>query len=400
MINDVLDLAKIEAGKLEVRPAPFSLAELISDVGAAHLPAAAGKRLTYRAELAEDLPAWVEGDAQKLRQVLDNLIGNAVKFTARGGVTLRVGRSADAAGALQFVVIDTGVGIAAADQARLFQPFEQAQGTRPAAPGTGLGLAIARALVERMGGRLTVESSPGHGARFAFALQLPVVAAPAMAAGRPAVTGYEGPRRQVLIVDDHAVNRSLLTDLLAPLGFSCRTAPSGDAALADLQSGREPWPDLAIVDLRMDGIDGLELTRRLRALPAGGAVRVLLTSASVISFDPAEAQAAGCDDFLPKPFRTADLVERIGALLGLCWHEAAPAAVEPEAGAPAGTARVPEAARAALREVLAQGDLEAFRTVLAQWRERSPAAAEAWAALDQAAAGFQLSRLRSLLDES
>jgi CheY-like chemotaxis protein len=251
-----------------------------------------------------------------------------------------------------------------------------------------------------MGGRLTVESSPGQGARFAFALQLPVVAAPAMAAGRPAVTGYEGPRRQVLIVDDHAVNRSLLTDLLAPLGFSCRTAPSGDAALADLQSGREPWPDLAIVDLRMDGIDGLELTRRLRALPAGGAVRVLLTSASVISFDPAEAQAAGCDDFLPKPFRTADLVERIGALLGLCWHEAAPAAVEPEAGAPAGTARVPEAARAALREVLAQGDLEAFRTVLAQWRERSPAAAEAWAALDQAAAGFQLSRLRSLLDES
>ncbi|MEY2879595.1 MAG: hypothetical protein RLZZ15_1975 [Verrucomicrobiota bacterium] len=455
MINDVLDLAKIEAGKIELRPAPFALAEMIHDVAAAHQSAAAGKRLAFGLKLAADLPAWVEGDAQKLRQVLDNVLGNAVKFTARGGVVLRVAVSesrvasatveARAQGAelrakspelrartdgeqdqsapestsalrgsgsqlsalsyqlLTFSVSDTGPGIAPADRARLFRPFEQAGVTRPAAPGTGLGLAISRALVERMGGTLAVESEPGAGSVFSFSVALPARAAPMLAAARPDVTGYEGARRRVLIVDDHAVNRSLLTDLLGPLGFACGEAVSGEAALATLASGDEPWPDLAIVDLRMEGIDGLELTRRLRALPRGGELRVLLTSASVLSFDFSAARAAGCDEFLPKPFRTADLVEKIGALLALRWHEAAAenprgAGASDPAGAAAALAPIPAAARAALREVLAQGDLEAFRAALARVRGEHPGAAARWAELDEAAAGFQLSRLRALLD--
>ena len=390
MINDVLDLAKIKAGKIELRPAPFALVEMINDVAAAHAPAAAAKRLAFHVDLAADLPAWVEGDAQKLRQILDNLLGNAVKFTARGGVTLRVQR--DGAN-LAFATIDTGAGIAPEDLARLFQPFEQAGVTRPAAPGTGLGLAISRALVERMGGKLTVASEPGAGSTFSFSLALPALATPATATARPAVTGYDGPRRRVLIVDDHAVNRGLLADLLAPLGFTCGEAKSGEDALARLNSGDEPWPDLAIVDLRMEGLDGLELTRRLRALPRGRELRVLLTSASVLSFNSAEARAAGCDDFLPKPFRTADLVEKIGALLALRWHEvsAAPAATH-------STAPIPDEARAVLRDVLAQGDLEAFRAALARVRADHPGAAARWDELDTAAAGFQLSRLRTLLD--
>jgi signal transduction histidine kinase/DNA-binding response OmpR family regulator len=403
MINDVLDLAKIEAGKIELRPAPFPLAELLDDVAAAHAPAAAAKRLAFHRELAADLPAWVEGDAQKLRQILDNLLGNAVKFTASGSVTLRV-TSVDGAGpaapdepapgkVLEFSVCDTGPGIAASDRERLFQPFEQARATRPAAPGTGLGLAISRALVERMGGTLVLRSEPGAGSTFAFALALPVIAAPPGLAAAPIVTGYEGPRRRVLVVDDHAVNRSLLADLLSPLGFLCREAVSGEGALARLDAGEEPWPDLAIVDLRMDGMDGLELTRQLRRLPRGRELRVLLTSASVISFNPAEATAAGCDGFLPKPFRAADLIEKIGTLLALRWHGPAAPAVPNEATAP-----IPAAARATLRDALALGDLEAFRAALARVRGEHPSAAAHWDALDAAAAGFQLSRLRQLLD--
>lgn len=397
MINDVLDLAKIEAGKIELRPAPFSLTELISDVAAAHAPAAGAKRLAFQRELAPTLPTWVNGDAQKLRQILDNLIGNAVKFTARGSVTLRAGLVAPGS-QLSFSISDTGPGISTADQARLFQPFEQAREARPAAPGTGLGLAISRALVERMGGTLTLDSTPGKGSTFSFAVTLPAEAEPSHAPASVIVTGYEGTRRRVLIVDDHAVNRSLLSDLLAPLGFACSEVASGEDALARLVEGREPWPDLAVVDLRMDGMNGLELTRRLRALPRGPSLRVLLTSASVISFNPADARTAGCDDFLPKPFRAADLIAKLGQLLALTWHEAGPAVCHPINDKPRAAAPIPEAARTMLRDVLADGDLEVFRAALAKVRGENPAAAETWDALDAAAAGFQLSRLRQLLD--
>lgn len=402
MINDVLDLAKIEAGKLELRVAPFALVELVQDVASAHAAAAATKRLEFRTPLAPGLPAWVEGDAQKLRQVLDNLLGNAVKFTTAGSVTLEVSSiqpdGEPATAGLCFRVTDTGPGIAPADQARLFQPFEQAGPTRPAAPGTGLGLAISRALAERMGGTLALASTPGTGSVFTCTLTLPVCAAPATPGVRPAVTGYRGARRRVLIIDDHAVNRSLLTELLAPLGFICAEAASGEDALRRLGSGSESWPDLMIVDLRMEGLDGLEFTRRARRMPRGGDVRVLLTSASVIDFQMEDGRRAGCDDFLPKPFRAATLVEKIGTLLQLRWHEAADEDTEP---VPVPMERIqaaiPPEARGPLREALATGDLEAFRTELARVRAAHPEAAGHCMALEEAAADFQLSRLRQLI---
>ncbi len=420
MINDVLDLAKIEAGKLELRPAPFALADLVRDIVAAHAPTASGKRLIFTADLTPNLPAWVEGDAQKLRQVLDNLLGNAVKFTAAGSVTLRVSLASGSQPSalhsqpIAFAITDTGPGIDATDQVRLFQPFEQATRSRPNAPGAGLGLAIARALVERMGGTLTLDSAPGRGSTFAFAITLPVVAPdPARLQPGRRLTGYAGPRRHVLIVDDHAVNRSLLTDLLVPLGFSCIEFSSGESALSSLPASvgqalrlpsgppsAPPWPDLAILDVRMDGMDGLELTRRLRAHPRGAELKILLTSASVLTFDPAEGRRAGCDDFLPKPFRTGDLVEKIGALLELTWHHAESATPFPASAAvpPVADVPLPPAVRTQLRDLLAQGDLEAFRAALTTLRPAYPGAESHFDALDQAAAAFELSRLRHLLD--
>ncbi len=413
MINDVLDLAKIEAGKLTLRPAPFALGDLLRDITAAHAPAAAAKKLAFNTDISPALPAWVQGDAQKLRQILDNLLGNAVKFTVNGGVTLRVhlvggvppprgdvtrGEGTPPTPEIAFSVADTGPGISAADQRRLFQPFEQAgDPAQTNAPGTGLGLAIARALVERFGGTLTLASEPGRGSEFGFTIPLPAVApAAALSSAGQHLAGYEGPPRRVLVVDDHAVNRRLLGDLLAPLGFDCAEASSAAEALARLEAGSEPWPDAAIVDLRMPGIDGLELTRRLRALPRGPGLKILLTSASVIAFDPADATRAGCDDFLPKPFRTADLLEKLGRLLALQWRAADSA---PPFAAAQPAAPIPDDARAELREHLAHGDLAAFRAVLARARLAHPAAEPLWQELDTAAAAFQLPRLRQLLGE-
>jgi CheY-like chemotaxis protein/anti-sigma regulatory factor (Ser/Thr protein kinase) len=402
MINDVLDLAKIEAGKLELRPAPFALADLVRDIVAAHAPTAASKRLTFSTDLAPDLPPWVEGDAQKLRQILDNLLGNAVKFTAKGSVTLRVSVSQLSALNSQlliaFAITDTGPGIDTHDQARLFQPFEQATRSRPNAPGAGLGLAISRALVDRLGGSLTLTSEPGRGSTFSFSVPLPAVAPdPVLVARTRRLSGYEGPRRHVLIVDDNQVNRSLLADLLIPLGFSCVEFPSGEAALAHLARSDSPLPDLAILDVRMQDLDGLELTRRLRALPRGASLKILLTSASVLTFDPAAGRAAGCDDFLPKPFRTADLVEKITALLALTWRSADSAS--PFASVAADSTPLPPALRDQLRELLAQGDLDAFRSALSAARPLHPACEPHFAALEAAAAAFELSRLRLLLDQ-
>ncbi len=402
MINDVLDLAKIEAGKIELRPAPFAPVELLQEVAASHAPAAAGKGLAFATEVDPTVPLAVEGDAQKLRQVLDNLVGNAIKFTAQGRVTLQLrgGAGADGRAALEFRVTDTGAGITAADRDRLFQPFEQAAATRGDAPGTGLGLAISRALVACMGGEIALTSAPGQGSTFAFTVSLPVTAALTVTAGAPApICGHDGPRRNVLVVDDHAVNRRLLGDLLTPLGFDCTEGASGAEALAHLREAAHSWPDLAVIDVRMSGLDGLALTAAIRALPRGPEVKILLMSASVLTFDPAQGRAAGADDFLAKPFRAPELFEKIGRLLGLQWRTAeVPAAGPHPDGANAGA--FPPAVRAVLRDVLEQGDLEAFRAALAVARMQHPEAGGHWDALDAAAAAFQLSRLRQILETS
>jgi signal transduction histidine kinase/DNA-binding response OmpR family regulator len=410
MINDVLDLAKIEAGKIELRPAPFALSDLLADIAAAHTIAAATKGLTFHLNAAADLPAWINGDAQKLRQILDNLLSNAVKFTSAGSVTLRVAAVADPSvlqlstshlqlqeKLIAFSVQDTGPGISAADQSRLFQPFEQARDNRPDVAGTGLGLAISRVLVERLGGKLTLTSTPGVGSTFAFTIPLPP-AAPNTATNATGnrIAGYTGEPRRVLIIDDHAVNRRLLVDLLTPLGFTCAEFASPIDALTHLTRGAEPWPDLAILDLRMDGLDGLELTGRLRALPRGPQLKILLTTASVYTFSADDARRAGCDDFLPKPFRTGELLEKIGQLLALRWRESD--STPPFSFAPATTTPLSAATRATLRESLAAGDLTAFSIEVENLRATHPDSTTALNELSAAASSFQLARLRQLLE--
>lgn len=367
MINEVLDFSKIEAGKMELTTAPFHLPQLLGDVAAAMNPRAQQKQLGFVFEVPPELPDLVLGDSLKLRQVLDNLLGNAIKFTPAGSVRLTARR--DENEHVEFSVTDTGVGLSEADRAKLFQPFQQATDGRPSEPGTGLGLAISRRLVELMGGTLDVESEPGRGSCFHFTVPLPVLAADATAVPRTAgiVAGYHGRRRRLLVVDDVAINRHVLRDLLVPLGFEISEAANGDEALAAMPIVR---PELVFLDLRMPGMDGLELARRLRAREGGAQLKIIATSASVLSFNREDAFAAGCDDFLPKPFREEDLLARLGLALQVEWTGAAAADSGARHDPDTPDRRMTRLTADDLRELLAiaqRGEIVALRTRLDAW---------------------------------
>jgi signal transduction histidine kinase/CheY-like chemotaxis protein len=251
LINDVLDLSKIEAGRIELNPTDFHLPEFATAVERVFTPRAKEKSILFETAVASDLPAWVRADEQRLRQVVFNLLSNAVKFTKAGGVVFslqRVGQS-DGGELIRFSVSDTGPGIAPEDISKLFEPFAQVGNkATAAATGTGLGLAISRSLVERMGGKLRVESKVGWGSRFWFEVALPVVAAAPAAHVNRRLVGYEGPRRRVLVVDDNAANRAVMVDMLAPLGFDVFEAADG---LGAVREGERFKPDLVLMDLRL-----------------------------------------------------------------------------------------------------------------------------------------------------
>ncbi len=409
LINDVLDLAKVEAGRVELRPASFSLRDLLRDVEASFSPRAAHRGLKLEMVLG-DLPAGtVYGDSQRIRQVLENLVGNAIKFTRQGSVRLEA--STEAASArdmnarrVRFSVIDSGPGLASEDVARLFQPFSQAVSGRPPEPGAGLGLAISQHLVGLMGGLIEVTSQPGTGSRFTFAVSLPPSSDPSTATGIRRITGYEGPRRAVLLVDDLEINRRLLREFLEPLGFDVMEADSGAMALAMPQL---LGVELVLLDLRMPGMDGFELNRRLRALP-GFKAKVVATSASVLGFNRDDALRAGADEFLPKPFHEEQLYRVLQDQLSLVWRVAEPdrepvvpsSSVRQSADGTSTAASPPEAVLVLLRGAANRGDIITLRAELVALRSRSPEFAAFAAELEILAGGYRMAALRERLNPS
>jgi signal transduction histidine kinase/CheY-like chemotaxis protein len=334
LINDVLDLAKIEARKLDLTPKDLHLPSLLKNVTEVSRMHAEQKGISFTFDAAGAPVVGVRADEKRLSQVLYNLLGNAIKFTERGGVVFRVTTLSDGAaeptppGArrIRFRIEDTGPGIDAADLDRIFLPFEQAGTGAPRAEGTGLGLAITQRLVERMGGTLRVESRVGVGSVFEVELELPVAALAVAAETAPSwegVTGYRGERRRVLVIDDLADNRAVLADLLGPLGFEVTAAGGGTEGLAMAERDK---PHGIIVDLAMPDLDGAEVIRRIREAPSLAGVAVIASSASISLTDAEESRRAGADDFLPKPVRAAELLEKLEKLLGLEWirDESAP----------------------------------------------------------------------------
>ena len=367
LINDILEMAKAEAGRTTLNPAVFDLRALIGDVEKMLQQRAETKGLRLEVEQTKDLPRFVMGDEGKLRQILLNLLSNALKFTVKGSVILRLG-ALPAAGKdfrLTAEIEDTGPGIEPQELARLFNPFEQAQAGRAGGTGTGLGLAISRGYARLMGGDITVKSQPGQGSLFSFYTVLREES-PADTAGkvlqRP-VTGLKPgqPHYKVLVVDDKEDNREFLSQLLAPAGFEVCQAVNGAEALIEFEAQR---PQLILMDLRMPVMDGYEAIRRIRAGAGGRAVKIIAVTASIFGEINKEACGAGADALILKPFREAELFEKMRTLLGAeyLYEEEAPAAGagagEAELGGlkPGALARLPEELVSQICEAAVNGD--------------------------------------------
>jgi len=315
LINDILDFAKVEAGKLEVIPTDFSTAKFLRVIASIIRVKAEQKDLIFTVDAAPNLPEGIRADEKRLRQVLLNLLANAVKFTERGQVTLRV-RVVSLA-RLRFEVQDTGVGIGPDQLKNLFQPFEQVGNAQQRAGGTGLGLAISRQLVRLMGSDIHVESQPGQGSTFWFELQAPaVVAEEESPAPEGLVTGYVGPRKRILVVDDLPENRAVVVAMLGPLGFDLVEAVNGRDGLEKTAALR---PELILMDIVMPEMGGLEAIRRLRQSPDLGSLPIIAVSASASDVDTKECLTAGANAFLAKPIVMPGLLAEIGSWLKITW---------------------------------------------------------------------------------
>ena len=317
LINDVLDVAKIEAGKLDLRPGIVPLARFLDDMVEIVRARTAANGLAFAFEPSYDLPSSVKADETRLRQVLLNLLGNAVKFTNAGRVALRVKRLPAAQPGcvgLRFSVEDTGVGIAPEHLTRIFQPFEQ---VGESVEGTGLGLAISFQLLQLMDSCLQVRSQPGKGTCFWFDLNLPVAQIrPPKPRGGRRIIGYRGPRRRVLVVDDTPSNRAVLIALLRPAGFELLEANDGRQAVELAQRHR---PDIIIMDRRMPVLDGASVVRELRRLPEFANTPMIATSAVVSASGAATSPEIGFSGFLPRPMRWKSLADVLATVAGIEW---------------------------------------------------------------------------------
>ena len=337
LINDILEMSKIEAGRVTLNPTAFDLHALLNDLEMMFRVRTDAKNLQFSVEHIGEVPRFVVSDEGKLREVLINLLGNAVKFTKRGGIILRVRARQEETKGLRLLaeIEDTGPGIAAEDMGRLFHHFEQAQTGREAGTGTGLGLAISREFVRLMGGDITVSSQVGRGSLFGFdiALQEADAVAVVVKAESRRVTGLQPgqPQYRVLVADDKEDNRELLSQMLGPLGFQIRQVADGEDAVKEF----EMWyPSLILMDLRMPVVDGYEAIRRIRASVGGKDARIIAVTASAFEETRQEVLTTGADDFVSKPFRETELFEKIGRLLGVKYvyaEEAVSVAAKPEA---------------------------------------------------------------------
>jgi PAS domain S-box-containing protein len=319
LINDVLEIAKIETGRLPLDVAPFDLGNLVREVVEMMRLRARQKGLGLELDATSTFPCYIKGDEERLRQILVNLVGNAVKFTERGGIVLRLSVKEEGAHAHLLIDIqDTGPGIRPEDLSRLFQPFVRLSEDASQA-GTGLGLSIARQFARLMGGDIGVESTLGQGTCFRVSLPLETANKDEVRLrdhadqGQVAGLAPGQPAWRILIAEDQEENRLLLFRLMTDLGLEVKIAENGQQCLSLFQ---EWHPHLIWMDRRMPVMDGLEATRRIRALPDGDRVRIVAVTASVFKEEMPELESSGVDALLRKPYRFAEIYECLARQLG------------------------------------------------------------------------------------
>ena len=391
LIDGMLDIARIEAGKMRLDRGELRLREFVDQLVQMVAPQAAQKGLRFHFEESGRIPQAVHADEKRLRQILINLLANAMKFTDAGSVTLRVSYAREIA---VFEVEDTGIGIAQDDIDRIFLPFERSKSANQRKEvGTGLGLAISNMLAHIMGGELSVTSEVGRGSRFRLRIYLREVRQPTQpdaASAQP--QGYLGPRKRLLVVDDNASQREILREMLQPLGFDMVEADSGEACL---QTIGEHDPDLVLMDIAMPGIDGWETCERLRERGYDD-LPVIVVSANV--FDPTakKGESMLCNDFIAKPFLLPDLLSKLKLHLGIEWAVApvaAPATQQPMRVVP------PKAALAKLTELGAIGYVKGIHAELDALAARNPLYAPFCAELRTLVERFRLPEYMNRLKE-
>jgi signal transduction histidine kinase/CheY-like chemotaxis protein/purine-cytosine permease-like protein len=405
LIEGTLDIARIESGKLTLDLRPMRFRDAMAEMAGMFELQARDKGLRFSFEAQGSLPLAVRADEKRVRQILINLLGNAVKFTRQGEVGLRLRHAREMA---HIEVHDTGPGMTAEELGRVFEPFARGSTAAGGAQGSGLGLTIAKMLTDLMGGEMTAHSTPGQGTVFRLRLFLPELqgaAAPAMAIA-PARSGYAGPRRRVLVVDNEEADRDLIARWLLPLGFEVTLATHGEDALGAVAAGLRP--DAVFMDLAMPGIDGWETLRRLRALGLSPAPAMAVVSAN--AFDKGLDNDIGLPsrDFLVKPVRRDDLLDWLGQRLALSWDTTGPPAAAQPGGGPPAAAPTPPAATArpdaaelgALRELARLGYYKGIARQMEALLAREPACAPFAQRVLGLARGFRFDAIERLIDET
>lgn len=401
LISEILDLAKIESGRLQLDLGHVDLDTLLREVADVARVRATQSGLMFTYQTATRLPAFVLVDGRKLRQILLNLLANAVKFTDHGSVCFRVGATRIGGGRLKlkFDVEDTGIGIASTDIETIFDPFHQLRQADRAIEGTGLGLAISRKLTMLLGGTLSVRSERSKGSTFTVELDVEEVGTQrdeSLSHATP-VTGYEGARKRILIVDDKADNRHILSRLLKSIGFEVDAADNGARAV---ELAQQLKPDLIFMDLVMPIKDGFTAIREIRELPTPASqVRIVAVSASAFENTRVQSVAAGCDDFITKPVRLDHVVEVVGRLLDLTWRRSE-AATEFSAARPRpdfGRLILPPPLARELYELALSGDVQKLSSRLKESRRGDQATIDAVDALASLVADYDTRGLRAAL---
>ncbi|MEG4801456.1 AAA family ATPase [Microcoleus sp. ARI1-B5] len=400
LINQVLDLSKIEAGRATLNETNFDLHRLLNDLEDMFQLQAENKGLQLLVERASGVPQYVRTDEIKLRQILINLLSNAIKFTSAGGISVRINRQ-EFARKICFEIEDTGEGMDASELDKLFAAFVQTKTGEKSQQGTGLGLTIARSFVQLMGGEMTVKSRAGVGTTFQFDIKVKAVESadrpPEQQRRRVIAIAPNQPRYRIVIADDAQDNRQLLVKLLSPLGFEIYEAQNGIEAI-------EKWeqyaPHLIFMDLRMPVMDGYEATKQIKGTTKGQATAIIAITASNFEEEKAVVLSTGCDDFIRKPFREANIFDALHKHIGVRFVfeelNAAPSFPENEVNVltKAAFSELPPELVANLQQAISNLDLEQMQTAIGQIREINQPLARASATCIK---NFQYEQLLNLI---